>query len=132
VAIQVVGRDVEQDRHLRAEGHGGFELKTRHLEHTQAARRPAGVSTASAKGTPKLPPTKVGRPLAARMAPHKVVVVDLPLVPVMATMGASTNHDASSSSPVIVVPRLRAASTSGRPGTPGDNTMRSAARKVSA
>ena len=38
VAIQVVRRNIEQDRHLRPERHDGLKLKTRHLEHTRATR----------------------------------------------------------------------------------------------
>ena len=61
----------------------------------------AGVPTASASGSPRLPPTKVGRPVARSMSPTSVVVVDLPFVPVMATIGAVTKRLASSSSPVM-------------------------------
>ena len=91
----------------------------------------AGVPTASASGSPRLPPTNVGRPVARSISPTSVVVVDLPLVPVMATIVAATNCDASSSSPVIATPAARAAASSGISGTPGESTMRSAPRKVS-
>ena len=50
----------------------------------------AGVPTASASGSPRLPPTKVGRPVARSISPTKVVVVDLPLVPVMPTIVPAT------------------------------------------
>ncbi len=61
---------------------------------TSATTRPpgtlAGWSTASMSGMlPRLPPQKVGRPDAAHSAPVSAVVVDLPLVPVMASRIAS-------------------------------------------
>ena len=91
----------------------------------------AGVPTATASGSPRLPPTKVGRPLARVISPTSVVVVDLPFVPVMATIVAEMKRDASSSSPVISTPAARAAASSGISGTPGDSTIRSAPRKLS-
>ena len=66
----------------------------------RARPRPAS-STASASGSPRLPPTNVGRPVARIMSPTSVVVVDLPLVPVIAISVLDTNRDASSISPVI-------------------------------
>jgi len=89
------------------------------------------VSTASASGSPRLPPTNVGRPVAFSISPTSVVVVDLPLVPVIATSVLDTNREASSSSPVMVTPAARAAASSGISGTPGDRTTRSAPKKVS-
>ena len=74
------------------------------------------MPTASASGSPRLPPTNVGRPVARSISPTSVVTVDLPLVPVMATMVAETNCDASSSSPVISTPAARAAASSGISG----------------
>jgi hypothetical protein len=47
------------------------------------------------------------------MRPASVVVVDLPLVPVIATIRPASQRDASSSSPMTSVPRLRAASMTG-------------------
>src|SRR5438105_13086217 len=78
----------------------------------------AGVSTASASGSPRLPPTNVGRPVALSISPTSVVVVDLPLVPVMATNVLVTTRDASPSSPVIVTPAARTAATRAPSGTP--------------
>ncbi len=86
----------------------------------------AGVPTASASGSPRLPPTNVGRPVARMMSPTSVVVVDLPLVPVIAISVLDTNRDASSISPVTVTPAARAAASSGISGTPGDSTISSA------
>ena len=56
---------------------------------TSATIRPpgalAGWSTASISGMlPRLPPQNVGRPEASHSAPVSAVVVDLPLVPVIA------------------------------------------------
>ena len=99
---------------------------------TQTPLSPAaGVPTASASGSPRLPPTNVGRPVARIMSPVSVVVVDLPLVPVIAMTVPATNREASSISPVMATPAARAAASSGISGTPGDRTMISAVRNVS-
>ena len=99
---------------------------------TQIPSAPAaGAPTAAASGSPRLPPTNVGRPVSARIAPQSVVVVDLPLVPVIATSVArSTKRDASSISPVTGTPAARAARSGAISGTPGDSTMRSAPVKI--
>ena len=60
------------------------------------------------------------------MSPTSVVVVDLPLVPVIAISVLATKRDASSISPVTVTPAARAAASSGISGTPGDSTISSA------
>src|SRR5262245_55871297 len=65
------------------------------------------------------------------MPPARVVVVDLPLVPVIAISVLDTKRDASSISPVIATPAARAAASSGISGTPGDRTISSAPVKVS-
>ena len=89
VAIEVIGRDVEQDGDARVERLHRLQLEARHLDDAEAARpSAAGVPTASASGSPRLPPTNVGRPVARSISPTSVVVVDLPLVPVMATIVA--------------------------------------------
>ena len=91
------------------------------------------VPTASISGVPRLPPQKLGRPVASAMAPHRLVTVDLPLVPVIPTIGAEMNRLASSISPVMVMPLARALAIAGRlGGTPGDSTIRSAATSDSA
>ncbi len=104
-------------------------------ELTSTTRRPfdsaAGVSTASESGVPRLPPTKVAKPAALKISPMSVVTVLLPLVPVIATMGARVYQLASSSSLTTGTPRASAASTTRRGGTPGDTTIRSAFAKVS-
>ena len=61
-----------------------------------------------------------------------MVVVDLPLVPVMATMVDSMNQEASSTSPVTSTPLAAAASTGGNDGTPGDSTITSWPSKIAA
>jgi hypothetical protein len=105
------------------------------LDTSTTAKPPApaaGVPTASLSGVPRFPPTNVGCPVAASISPTSVVVVDLPLVPVMATTGAAMNCAASSSSPVMGTPALRAAATSASGGTPGDSTTSCADRKLCA
>ena len=61
------------------------------------------------------------RPPAARwIAPISSTVVVLPLVPVTAISSLGSRRQASSSSPITVIPRARAAAISGpRRGTPG-------------
>jgi hypothetical protein len=77
---------------------------------------------------PRLPPQKLGRPDAAHSAPVSAVVVDLPLVPVIASTCASgcKSRHASSISAITSTPAARAATISGKVGTPGDITTRSA------
>jgi hypothetical protein len=50
------------------------------------------------------------------MSPISVVVVDLPLVPVIAISVLDTKRDASSISPVTATPAARAAASSGISG----------------
>src|SRR3954471_12616769 len=92
---------------------------------------------------PMLPPMRVSRPASAQMWPIRAVVVDLPLVPVMATIfgrlcsGASfTARAKSSMSPTISTPAALAFSTvqcgaGWVRGTPGDS-IRAANRDQSA
>src|SRR6185436_383117 len=81
---------------------------------------------------PRLPPQNVGRPDAAHRAPVSAVVVDLPLVPVIASSDAagSSSRYASSISAITSTPAARAAVISGKVGTPGDITTRSAVVNV--
>ena len=66
-------------------------------------------------------------PPASNMRPVSVVVVDLPFVPVIATIRPLSQRDASSISPMTGTPALRAAAIGGwSSGTPGLNTIRSA------
>src|SRR5579862_59048 len=65
------------------------------------------------------------------MRPVSAVVVDFPLVPVIAITRPVNHHDASSISPTIGTPWARAATTAGcSAGTPGLITIRSAAVNV--
>src|SRR4030081_67473 len=100
---------------------------------TSATTRPpgtlAGGSMASIKGMlPRLPPQNVGRPEAWHSAPVSAVVVDLPLVPVIAISVApgSSKRYVSSISAITSTPAARAATIAGKVGTPGDITTRSA------
>ena len=93
----------------------------------------ADAATCADSGTPMLPPTAALSPPSVSMRPISVVVVDLPLVPVMATMRPASQRDASSSSPMTGTPAARAAATSACRGeTPGLRTIRSALFSVSA
>ena len=62
------------------------------------------ASTCALTGKPMLPPTSTRRPAASSMRPTSVVVVDFPLVPVMATIGPRSQREASSSSPITGTP----------------------------
>src|SRR5436309_3541474 len=89
-------------------------------------------ATCALRGDPMLPPTATLWPAASSIFPVNAVVVDFPLVPVIAITRPRSHHDASSSSPTIGTPRSRAALTavcSG--GTPGLSTIRSADVNVS-
>src|SRR5262245_8011637 len=78
-----------------------------------------------------LPPTRTALPSACTIRPINVVVVDFPLVPVIAMIGPLTQRDASSSSPMTSTPRRRAGSKSGcSVTTPGLVTIKSAASNV--
>ena len=78
-------------------------------------------------GVPMLPPVGAFLPHSFRMLPIRVVQVVLPLVPVMAMMGAGANRAASSISLMISMPRVRAgARNSASASTPGLSTMHSA------
>ena len=59
------------------------------------------------------PPTSTRCPPASSIRPASVVVVDFPLVPVMATMRPRSQREASSSSPITGTPAARAASIAG-------------------
>ena len=78
-----------------------------------------------------LPPTKVENPLPLKISPVSVVVVVLPLVPVIATIGAEMNMLASSIS-LMISRRCERARRRGliSIGTPGLTTMRSTIRKL--
>src|SRR5688572_6550655 len=78
------------------------------------------------------PPTSTLRPEAVSIRPTSVVVVDFPLVPVIAITRPRIQRQASSSSPMISTPPARAARKAGcSSGTPGLATIRSADASVS-
>ena len=88
VAVEMVRRDVEQDADASASSDGARSIwKDEHLEDMDAVARRAARATGS--------PCRYCRPSARRARPARrmwaisAVVVDLPLVPVMATNGAS-------------------------------------------
>src|SRR4051812_42078628 len=77
------------------------------------------------------PPTITLNPACSSIRPVSVVVVDLPLVPVIAMIRPASHRDASSTSPITGTPAARAAAITGcSGGTPGLNTMRSASANV--
>ena len=80
----------------------GLELEAGGLDDAGAAgRRPPASPPPRPAARPGCRPTNVGRPVARIMSPTSVVVVDLPLVPVIAISVLDTKRDASSISPVI-------------------------------
>ena len=87
----------------------------------------------SVSALPMLPPTRTSaraRP-ARSIAPSAAVVVDLPLVPVIAAMLPRSRRAPSSSSPIIGTKARASTSSPSIHGTPGDTTMRSAWRSTS-
>ena len=87
--------------------------------------------TCALSGAPMLPPTLTLNPAVSSMRPVNAVVVDLPLVPVMAMTRPRSQRYASSISPITGTPLRRAARTAGcSGGTPGLSTTRSAPANV--
>ena len=84
VAVEMVGRDVEQDGDVGIKLTAQVELVGRAFEHIDRA----AVRPPSEDAVPILPPSARRGPPLRDMWPIRAVVVDLPLVPVMATMGA--------------------------------------------
>ena len=94
--------------------------------------RPAAGGGRSSTGTPMLPPIATSRPASLSTWAISAVVVDLPLVPVMATNGASgalapRSRAKSSMSPTIGTPASSARLTvqcgvGWVRGTPGAST----------
>ena len=68
----------------------------------------SGVESATCElsGVPMFPPTSAFSPPASNMRPVSVVVVDLPFVPVIATIRPLSQRDASSISPMIGTPAV--------------------------
>ena len=73
-----------------------------------------------------LPATWTGILASRRMCPISDVVVVLPFVPVTPITRPRNSPAASSSSPAVCTPHLRARTIAGKShGTPGEGTMRS-------
>ncbi len=86
VPVDMVGRDVEPDRDMGAEGLEQLELIGRQLQHIDAARpERREIERAAADIAADL---AAPRRRSFRMWPISAVVVDLPLVPVMPTKRA--------------------------------------------
>ena len=83
VPVEVIGRQVEQRGDPRMERVGRSRAGSC-WPRRRAACRASTRSTWALSGTPMLPPTSTRRPEASSIRPTSVVVVDLPLVPVMA------------------------------------------------
>ena len=139
--VEMVGRDVEQHADAGRQRGRELDLERGHLDDVDAAgrrrrqRQDGGADVAAHLHV---------APAARRMWAISAVVVDLPLVPVMARKGASgailaRSRQNSSTSPMISTPAARAFSTvqcgagcvSGMPGarTRAANARQSAVRR---
>ena len=81
VAVEMVGRDVQQHRDVERQAAGEFELIGTQLQHVNSVL--ARAPRAAARGSPDCRPPRPSRPASLRMWAISAVVVDLPLVPVM-------------------------------------------------
>ena len=112
MAIEVVGREVQQHRDPRMERvdrlRAGSCSPRRRGACRASTRRPA---RSAARRCCRRPSTSM--PAASSIRPVSVVVVDLPFVPVIAMTRPRSQRDASSSSPITGTPRARAASIAG-------------------
>ena len=132
VAVEMILGDVEQDADRRIERGRKIDLEGRALDDMHAPGALARGGSSDRIAVPILPPSCASKPAAARRCAISAVVVDLPLVPVMAMNGASgamcrRSRQNSSMSPITSAPALRASSTvqcgSGCvSGTPGAST----------
>ena len=126
----MVGREVQHHRDPRTERVDLLQLKAARFDDVQRLGR--RLVDLRAERRPMLPPTVTWNPAACSIRPVSAVVVDLPLVPVIAITRPCSHRDASSISPTIGMPRARAACTAGcSGGTPGLSTTRSADVNVS-
>ena len=107
VAVEMVGRDVEQDADGRLQRRRQLDLERGHFDHVACGRWPAAAAPGSRCRCcrPSAHPCRPDR----RMCAISAVVVDLPLVPVTATNGASgallaRSRANSSMSPMISTP----------------------------
>ena len=86
VAVEMVGRDVEQHADARVERGREIDLKGRAFDDMNARLAMAAPGRGSARRCCRRVATS--RPASRRICAISAVVVDLPLVPVMATNGA--------------------------------------------
>ena len=114
VAVEMVFGHVEQD----ADGRRAAKARDRSgRRRLRAHRRGSAANGSSAStGTPILPPICASRPALVSRCAVSAVVVDLPLVPVMATSGQrapdlARSRQNNSMSPMISTPALRASAT---------------------
>ena len=88
VAVEMVGGEVEQDADARPEASPPTRAGSSTPRRPHVARRP--LDAPSTSGVPRLPPTNDAPARGgAACAPSSAVVVLLPLVPVMATIGTA-------------------------------------------
>ena len=128
VPVEVVGRDVEQHGRVGAELLDALELKARELADDRPARLDAAREASRARCR-RCPRSALGTPPRSSIAAVSSVVVVLPLVPVMPTIGlrSSSRRYASSTSAHTGMPAERAARTiAASSGTPGLLMSRSA------
>ena len=131
VTVEVVGGEVEPDRDVGVEAVGALELEARDLDREDRLAPSSPPRSRSGESRCCRPPGRRA-PAASRTAPRPAVVVDLPLVPVMAARRPRRWRKASSISAITSTPASRAACSSGRShGTPGDTTTIEAPAKVS-
>ena len=125
VAIEVIFGDV-QERATRGWNVGdALHLEARHLEDDDVERLVRPRRRAARRGCRR---RTLRLPARSSIAPTSAVVVLLPLVPPIATIGAvDRSATASSSSPITTHAAARALfAASGSGGTPGETTTRSA------
>ena len=122
----MIRREVQQRRDPRMKRLASSPAGSCWLRPRAACRR-STASTCALSGTPMLPPTSTCRPAASSIRPTSVVVVDLPLVPVMATMRPRSQRERELQLADHRDARRRAPRPSGSSsGTPGLITTRSA------
>ena len=90
-------------------------------ESSQTTHASGGAApTRLVSGRPMLPATSAGTPAASNIAPSSAVVVVLPFVPVIPTIGFASSRAPSSISEMTGMPRSRAARPAARrPGRRG-------------
>ena len=92
VAVEVVLREVQEDRRLGSKRDRVLELEARRLADDR--RSPASSPASALTGVPTLPATATGSPAARCIAPSSSTVVVLPFVPVTAQNSFGTQPPA--------------------------------------